>query len=134
MGAANMTQRRLCERFAAPVIDAVTCQDITISHTQKIVNAASHRGEGDRLHRMLSAIVGAGIKGKPGAAAAHQTSGEFFTWALNFTLRHIFIVSQRANTRRYARPSMHGRRSRSPPRIGRSGRSPGCRQRLLMPM
>lgn len=23
------TQRRLCERFAAPVIDAVTCQDIT---------------------------------------------------------------------------------------------------------
>jgi hypothetical protein len=34
------TQRRLCERFAAPVIDAVTCQDIKTSHTQQIVNAA----------------------------------------------------------------------------------------------
>jgi hypothetical protein len=33
------TQRRLCERFAAPVIGAVTCQDITSRHTQKIVNA-----------------------------------------------------------------------------------------------
>jgi hypothetical protein len=27
------TQRRLCERFAAPVIGAVTCQDITTEHT-----------------------------------------------------------------------------------------------------
>ena len=26
------TQRRLCERFAAPVIDMVTCQDIKTSH------------------------------------------------------------------------------------------------------
>ena len=34
------TQRRLCERFAAPVIDAVTCQDIKTSHMQQIVNAA----------------------------------------------------------------------------------------------
>jgi hypothetical protein len=34
------TQRRLCERFAAPVIAAVTCQDIKTAHTQKIVNAA----------------------------------------------------------------------------------------------
>ena len=34
------TQRRLCERFAAPVIGAVTCQDIKTSHTQQIVNAA----------------------------------------------------------------------------------------------
>ena len=25
------SQRRLCERFAAPVIDAVTCQDITVA-------------------------------------------------------------------------------------------------------
>jgi hypothetical protein len=33
------TQRRLCERFAAPVIDAVTCQDIKTWHTQQIVNA-----------------------------------------------------------------------------------------------
>jgi hypothetical protein len=32
-------QRRLCQRFAVPVIGAVACQDITVSHTQKIVNA-----------------------------------------------------------------------------------------------
>ena len=30
------TQRRLCERFAAPVIAAVTCQDIKTEHTQKM--------------------------------------------------------------------------------------------------
>ncbi|HET6190572.1 MAG TPA: tyrosine-type recombinase/integrase [Trebonia sp.] len=57
------TQRRLCQRFAAPVIGAVTCQDVTTSHTQKIVNAAPTAGEGDRVHRMLSALVGAGLKG-----------------------------------------------------------------------
>jgi hypothetical protein len=28
------TQRRLCERFTAPVIGAVICQDIAVSHTQ----------------------------------------------------------------------------------------------------
>ena len=57
------TQRRLCERFAAPVIGAVICQDITVSHTQKIVNAAPTASEGDRVHRVLSALVTAGIKG-----------------------------------------------------------------------
>jgi hypothetical protein len=57
------TQRRLCERFAAPVIDAVTCQDITIWHTQQIVNAAPTAGEGERVHGMLSALVAAGIEG-----------------------------------------------------------------------
>ena len=40
------TQRRLCERFAAPVIGAVTCQDIKTWHTQQIVNAAPTAGEG----------------------------------------------------------------------------------------
>ena len=40
------TLRRLCERFAAPVVDAVTCQDIKTEHTQKIVNAAPTPGEG----------------------------------------------------------------------------------------
>ena len=55
------TQRRLCERFAAPVIAALTCQDIKTEHTQKIVNAAPTAGEGDRVHRMLSALVTAGI-------------------------------------------------------------------------
>uniref|UniRef100_UPI0026138CFB tyrosine-type recombinase/integrase n=1 Tax=Trebonia sp. TaxID=2767075 RepID=UPI0026138CFB len=56
------TQRRLCERFAAPVIAALTCQDIKTEHTQKIVNAAPTAGEGDRVHRMLSALVTAGIE------------------------------------------------------------------------
>lgn len=74
------TQRRLCERFAAPVIAAVTCQDIVISHTQKIVNAAPTAGEGDRVHRMLSAMVGAGIKGgyliNPMLAGVHWQAGD----------------------------------------------------------
>jgi hypothetical protein len=35
------TQARLCRRFAAPAIGAVTCQDIKAGHMQKIVNAAS---------------------------------------------------------------------------------------------
>jgi integrase len=72
-------QRRLCERFAAPVIGAVACQDITVSHTQKIVNAAPTAGEGGRVHRMLSALVGAGIKGgylvKPMLAEVHWQAG-----------------------------------------------------------
>ena len=57
------TQRRLCERFAEPVIGAVTCQDIKTWHTQQIVNAAPTAGEGDRVHGMLSALVAAGIEG-----------------------------------------------------------------------
>ncbi len=42
------TQRRLCERFVAPVIDAVICQDIKTGHMQQIVNAAPTPGEGRR--------------------------------------------------------------------------------------
>jgi integrase len=57
------TQRRLCQRFAAPVIAAVTCQDITVGHMQRIVSAAPTASEGERLHRCLSAMVTAGIKG-----------------------------------------------------------------------
>jgi integrase len=56
------TQRRLCERFAAPVIDTVTCQDIEIWHIQQIVNAAPTAGEGARAAGMLSALVAAGIE------------------------------------------------------------------------
>jgi hypothetical protein len=37
------TQRRLCKRFAAPVIEAVICQDIKTGHMQRIVNAAPRR-------------------------------------------------------------------------------------------
>jgi hypothetical protein len=57
------TQRRLCQRFAAPVIAAVTCQDIKIAHMQQIVNAAPTAGEGERMHRCLSAMVTAGLQG-----------------------------------------------------------------------
>ena len=57
------TQRQLCERFAAPVIDAVTCQDIKTAHMQKIVNAAPTPGEGRRAERMISALVAVGITG-----------------------------------------------------------------------
>jgi len=74
------TQRRLCERFAAPVIDAVTCQDIKTSHTQQIVNAAPTAGEGDRVHGMLSALVAAGIEGgyltSPRLAMVHWQAGD----------------------------------------------------------
>ena len=74
------TQRSLCQRFAAPVIGAVTRQDITVVHTQRIVNAAPTAGEGDRVHRMLSALVGAGIKGgylvNPMLAEVHWQAGD----------------------------------------------------------
>jgi hypothetical protein len=39
------TQRRLCERFAVPVIAAVTCKDIKISHMQAIINAPPQPGK-----------------------------------------------------------------------------------------
>jgi hypothetical protein len=74
------TQRRLCQRYAASVINAVTCQDITVSHTQKIVSAAPTTGEGDRVHRMLSAMVGAGLRGgylvNPMLAWVHWQAGD----------------------------------------------------------
>jgi integrase len=74
------TQRRLCERFAGPVIAAITCQDITVSHMQKIVNAAPTAGEGERLYRCLSAIVTAGLKGgylaSPRLREVHWQAGD----------------------------------------------------------
>ncbi len=57
------TQLRLCERFAAPVIDPVTCQDIRTGHMQQIVNAAPTAGEGARVQGMISAMVSAGLDG-----------------------------------------------------------------------
>ncbi len=62
------TQRRLCERFIAPVLAAVCCQDIRLADMQRIVNAAPTAGEGARLRRCLSAVVTAGI------AAGYLTS------------------------------------------------------------
>ena len=55
------TQRRLCALYAAPVIAAVACQDIKTDHMQRIVNAAPTAGEGDRVQRMISALVTAGV-------------------------------------------------------------------------
>jgi len=55
------TQRRLCQRFIAPVIAAIICQDIKVADMQQAVNAAPTAGEGTRLHRCLSAMVTAGI-------------------------------------------------------------------------
>ncbi len=57
------TQRRLCERFAVPVIGDVPCQDIKTWHMQQVVNAAPTAQEGARVHGMISALVAAGIKG-----------------------------------------------------------------------
>jgi integrase len=69
------TQRRLCQRFAAPVISAVPCQDITPAHMQQVVNAAPTAGEGDRVRRCLSAMTTAGLKAgyltRPGLADVH---------------------------------------------------------------
>ena len=56
------TQRRLCERFMAPVIAGVNCQDICESDMQQIVNAAPTKGEGARLRRCLRAMVNAGAR------------------------------------------------------------------------
>jgi integrase len=57
------TQRRLCERFVAPVIATIKCQDIKVAHMQQAVNAAPTADEGARLHRCLRAMVNAGISG-----------------------------------------------------------------------
>jgi len=73
------TQRRLCERFAAPVIDAVICQDIKTSHMQQIVNAAPTPGEGARVQGMISALVSVGLDGgylvNPRLAKVHWQAG-----------------------------------------------------------
>jgi hypothetical protein len=57
------TQRRLCQRYLAPVIGHLACEDIKISHMQAAVNAAPTGGEGARVRRCISALVGAGITG-----------------------------------------------------------------------
>lgn len=73
------TQRRLCDRFAAPVINEVTCQDIETWHTQQIVTAAPTSGEGARVAGMLSALVAAGTDAgyliNPRLAKVHWRAG-----------------------------------------------------------
>lgn len=51
------TQGRLCAVYAAPVIAAVTCQDIKVGHMQRIVNAAPTAGVGGGGRGMVSALV-----------------------------------------------------------------------------
>jgi integrase len=74
------TQRRLCERFAAPVIGAVTCQDIRPAHMQRIVSSAPTAGEGKRVQGMISALVAAGIAGgylaSPRLKEVHWQAGD----------------------------------------------------------
>jgi integrase len=55
------SQGRLCALYASPVIGEVACQDIKAGHMQQVVNAAPTAGEGDRVRRMISALVTAGI-------------------------------------------------------------------------
>jgi ribosomal protein L12E/L44/L45/RPP1/RPP2 len=64
------TQGRLCERFVAPVIGHLACEDIKTRHLQAVVNAAPTAQEGKRLHALVSALVGAGITGVPAQRAA----------------------------------------------------------------
>jgi integrase len=74
------TQRRLCERFAVPVIGTVICQDIKTGHMQQIVNAPSTPGEGKRVQGMISALVTAGLEGgyltSPRLARVHWQAGD----------------------------------------------------------
>ncbi len=73
------TQRRLCERFAVPVIGTVLCQDIAVGHMQAIVNAAPTSGEGNRVRGMISALVSAGLEGgylaNPRLSRVHWQAG-----------------------------------------------------------
>ena len=74
------TQRRLCERFAAPVIGDVACQDLMTWHMQQVVNAAPTATEGARVHGMISALVGAGVEcgylANPRLAKVHWQAGD----------------------------------------------------------
>jgi integrase len=74
------TQRRLCERFAFPVIGDVACQDIKTWHMQQVVNLAPTAKEGARVHGMISALVAAGIEGgylaSPRLANVHWQAGD----------------------------------------------------------
>ena len=81
------TQRRLCERFAAPVIDAVTCQDIKTSHMQQIVNAAPTAGEGDRGRKAPAARPG-GLREKVLGHLPDHPDAEFTPHEIHKVLSH----------------------------------------------
>jgi hypothetical protein len=73
------TQRRLCQRYLAPVVGSVACEDIKVSHMQAAVNAAPTAGEGDRVRRCISALTTAGLAGgylvNPRLAQVHWQPG-----------------------------------------------------------
>ena len=73
------TQRRLCQRFAAPAIDTATCQDITTDHMQDIVNAALTPGKAtgpqDDL-RPGSAGLDGGYLTNPRLTKVHWQAGD----------------------------------------------------------
>lgn len=56
-------QRRLCDRFVAPIIGSLACQDIRVTDMRRNVNAAPTAQEGGRLHALISALVESGIRG-----------------------------------------------------------------------
>lgn len=74
------TQRRLCQKYLAPVIGAEACEDIKASHMHAAVNAAPTAGEGDRVRRCISALTGAGLAGgylvNPRLAQVHWQPGD----------------------------------------------------------
>ena len=53
----------MCARYLEPEIGHLTCQEIKIAHMRAAVNAAPTSGEGARLRRCISALVGAGMAG-----------------------------------------------------------------------
>ncbi|HEY1701925.1 MAG TPA: hypothetical protein VGG75_19635 [Trebonia sp.] len=73
-------QQSLCERFVALVIAEAACEDVTVVHAQKIVNAAPTSGEGERVRSTLSAMVNAGIDAgylaNPRLAKVHWQAGD----------------------------------------------------------
>lgn len=114
------TQRRLCERFASPVIGSVTCQDVKTRHTQAIVNAAPTAGEGNRVRRMISALVSAGLDGgylaNPRLAKVHWQAGD--------RLVPTPVVSVAGNPRSGSLPPRSRPATTSPGSAGRSAQ--GC--------
>jgi len=121
------TQRRLCQRFVAPVIAGITCQNIKVADMQKAVSAAPTEGEGARLHRCLSAMVTAGIRGgylaSPRLREVHfgpqwsatpsSRRGNRWSPVMSMPVRDTSSYSRMAG-RRHGRPGSHEHRDQRP--------------------
>ena len=101
--------RRLCERFAAPVIAAITCQDIKTEHTQKIVNAAPTAG------------VDAGYLTSPRLAKVHWQAGD------RLAMTQFWLLVRQGCHRSFARRTGSRVLGRGRPMLGRLGRVRGGR-------